>query len=36
MSVTGIHYAAKYNAVSTSATIDIQAKDYSGISGTSS
>lgn len=36
MSITGIHYAAKYNAVATSATIDIQTKDYSGVSGTSS
>ncbi len=35
MKVTGIHYAAKYNAGSTSATIDVQVRDYSGISGTS-
>jgi hypothetical protein len=35
MTITGIHYASKYYAGSALGTIDLQIKDYSGLSGVS-
>jgi hypothetical protein len=35
MSVTAIHYAAKYRSNSTAQTADLQIRDYSGVTGTS-